>query len=176
MFGKGEIMADENKQPTPTPNGSDRRTLRGMLIKPREQIKYSFMFMGGGMLILTLFIGVVIYSLNRTMLSLEAAYGLDAEISQVIRSAFTSTLTVALLLSAVLAGFAFLLGIQMSHRIYGPLVPLQRQIGEIKKGNYAARVKLRKHDELVELQDSLNDLAESLGAQHETASSKTSRL
>jgi methyl-accepting chemotaxis protein len=169
-------MSNETKQPQPTSGGSDRRTLRGLLIKPREQIKYSFMFMGGGMLILTIFIAVVIYSLNRTMISLEAAYGLDAEISQLIRSAFTSTLTVALLLSAVLAGFSFLLGIQMSHRIYGPLVPLQRQILDIKNGNYSARVKLRKHDELIELQDSLNDLAESLGAQHGIAPKHTSGL
>lgn len=141
---------------------ADRRKLKGLFVKPREQIKYSFMFMGGGMLLLTLFIGVVMFTMNQTMISIEAAYGLDAEIANAIRGSLTATLAIALMLSAVLSAFAMMLGIQMSHRLYGPLIPIQKHIEELKNGNYASRIHLRKNDELQELQDSLNELAEEL--------------
>ena len=142
---------------------SDRRTFKGLLVKPREQIKYSFIFMGGGMLILTIFIGVVMFSLNRTLVSVEIAYGLDPEVASAIRSSLTATLSIALLLSAVLSASAILLGLQMSHRLYGPLVPIQRHISEMKSGNFSTRIQLRKNDELLELQEALNDLAEHFG-------------
>lgn len=138
---------------------SDRRTFRGLLVKPREQAKYAFLFMGGGMLLLTLFIGVVMFSLNQTLSSIELAYGLEPDVSSAIQSSVTATLSIALMISAVLSVFSLMLGIQMSHRLYGPLIPIQRHIGELKKGNFSSRILLRKGDELMELQDSLNGLA-----------------
>lgn len=150
---------------------TDQRTLRGLFIRPREQVKYAFMFMGGGMLLLTLFIGVVIFSLNRTMLSIEIAYNLDTDVASAIRNSMTATLSIALLLSAVLSVFAFLLGIQVSHRLYGPLIPIQRHIGEMLKGNFSSRVALRKGDELLELQESLNGLATEFEKRYGSANS-----
>lgn len=162
----GNRMAEETASASNTQGGRDRRTLRGLLIKPKEQFKYSFLLMGGGMLVLTIFIGLVIFSLSRTIGLLEAAYGLDSEVAQAIRGSLTSTLAVTFLVSAILTAFTFLLGIQLSHRIYGPLIPLQRHIKEMQMGNFASRVKLRKNDELLELQDSLNDLASTLQSKY----------
>jgi signal transduction histidine kinase len=133
-----------------------------MLVKPREQMKYSFLFVGGGILILTAFIGVVMVSLNKTMVSLEAAYGLDPEVAMTIRGSMTSTLAITLMLALVLAAFAVVVGVQLSHRIYGPVVPFLRHIESLSKGDYSSRVNLRKSDEFIEIQDALNGLAEGL--------------
>lgn len=176
-------MADQNEnktdsttpQPsTPTGKGSrsDRRTLRGLFIKPRQQLKYSFMFMGGGMMILCLFIAVVIYSVNRTLFALESAYGMDPSVAQTIRQALTSTLSISCVLSAVLAAFSFVIGLQLTHRIYGPLIPLQRHIDELRNGNFSSRVHLRKNDEMLELQEGLNSLATALESKYGSSGNK----
>lgn len=46
-----------------------------------------------------------------------------------------------------------------SHRIFGPMVPIRRQVDAIKNGNYDFKIVLRKRDEFKELADELNNLA-----------------
>lgn len=138
---------------------SDRRTLRGLIVKPREQMKYTFVFMGGSMLMLMIFVGITMYVMNNSMLSIEIAYGLDPEIAAAIRRTLMGALSVVLLVSAVLSAFSLLRGLQLSHRLFGPLIPIQRHIEHLKAGDFSSRIHLRKHDEFLELQDSLNDLA-----------------
>lgn len=53
----------------------------------------------------------------------------------------------------------WVLGILITHKIVGPLVPIQRFVEELAKGNYEVRdIKLRKGDELQELAARLNEL------------------
>jgi HAMP domain-containing protein len=151
-----------DSQKDSTRGGADRRTLKGMLVRPRQQLRFTFLFMGGGMLVLTLFIGVIMFSLNRTLVSLELAYGLDPEMAATIRSSLNTTMGITFMLSAVLAAFSFILGIQMSHRIFGPIVPIVKHVEELSAGRYSSRIKLRESDEFKEVQDALNSLAEKL--------------
>lgn len=51
---------------------------------------------------------------------------------------------------------------KLTHRYYGPLVSIHRFLKEIENENYAARVTIRKNDELQDLVVDLNNLAESL--------------
>jgi HAMP domain-containing protein len=50
----------------------------------------------------------------------------------------------------------------LSHRIFGPSVPIRRMIRELNEGNYSTRISLRKYDEFKELAADLNQLAETL--------------
>jgi signal transduction histidine kinase len=59
-------------------------------------------------------------------------------------------------------GIAIWRGFRLSHRIWGPVIPLRRQINDLKNGNYQARIQLRPGDEFVELAEDLNALAHSL--------------
>ena len=56
------------------------------------------------------------------------------------------------------------MGVRLSNRIYGPLVPMLRHIQNLKQGIYSSRVVLRQNDELIELRDALNELAAALEA------------
>lgn len=60
------------------------------------------------------------------------------------------------------SGICFAFVVFLTHRFYGPLVPIHRHIEELKKGNFTSRLKVRKKDELQELCDQLNDLSEEL--------------
>ena len=143
-------------------NGRNRRSWRNMLVKPREQLKHAFFFVGGGVLVASIFIAIVLVSLSQLMTYFEQTCGLDPAAGQTVMRAFSSTLVSALVLLILLSLFAFVVGVRLMHRIYGPMVPIQRHIAELKKGNYDSRIHLRKGDDLTELQDSLNDLAEYL--------------
>ena len=65
-------------------------------------------------------------------------------------------------LYAVFMLLLFLMVFILTHRYYGPLVSIDRFLRELKKGNYQARISLRKRDELQSLVRELNSLAESL--------------
>lgn len=54
----------------------------------------------------------------------------------------------------------------LTHRYYGPLVSIERFIEQLIKGHYHARLTIRKKDELLELVEQLNRLAEKLEARH----------
>jgi len=159
-------MADETPGTEEPKKGasSDRRTFLGMIVQPVKQIRYAFLFVGGGMLMLTLFIAVTLYYIRQTIFALELAYRLDHEVTTALSDSLTGMLTLAFVVAAIFSLLSIVLGWQMSHRFYGPIIPLLRHIEELKKGNYSSRVRLRKADELMELQDALNVLAGCLEA------------
>jgi hypothetical protein len=57
---------------------------------------------------------------------------------------------------------SFFLSLIMTHRIFGPLVPIKRFINELKSGNYDAQLILRKHDQMTDVAQELRDLAKVL--------------
>jgi methyl-accepting chemotaxis protein len=63
------------------------------------------------------------------------------------------------ILSAVVS---LVFGALVSHRIYGPLVSIRRQLARMEAGDFSARGTLRRGDELIEVMESLNRIAENL--------------
>jgi len=55
----------------------------------------------------------------------------------------------------------FILGLLFSHKIAGPVYRIEKTLADISKGNLGLRIKLRKGDELVDIADTINNLAES---------------
>lgn len=49
-----------------------------------------------------------------------------------------------------------------SHRIFGPIVPIRRQIDHLLANRFQERIYLRKSDEFVDLAEKLNELAAKL--------------
>ncbi len=141
---------------------SDRRTLRGHLIKPKKQIKYAVIFMGGGTMMLSIFIAIALYYLDQTAVALEVAYRLDHEVVKALQNSLSGMLILALGVSVILSVVSIQVGLHMSHRFYGPVIPICRHIEELKNGNYTSRIHLRQNDELTEIQNELNELAEVL--------------
>jgi methyl-accepting chemotaxis protein len=147
-------------------SGADRRSLKNFMVRPRQQLRYSLALVTGCCLSVILFLMIVVFQMKQTINTLSLAYRLDPEIVVSVQGALSSAVYVALLLAAGVIGLAFIVGIRLSHRIYGPLVSINRFIEELAGGNYKSRMTLRKDDDLIEIRDSLNNLAESLEKRH----------
>jgi len=55
-------------------------------------------------------------------------------------------------------------GFYITHRIVGPMVPIMRFIRELREGRYQSRLIIRGKDDLQDLADELNQLADNLHA------------
>ena len=59
---------------------------------------------------------------------------------------------------AILVPIVAAISIFLSHRIAGPLFRIERFLKAVASGNFAARLKLRKRDELHDLAETINDM------------------
>ncbi len=143
-----------------------RRTPLGTVVRPRQQLRYAMILVCGGILAQSLVIGLVAFLMSRTIAEVTAAHGLDPDVGAVITHSITTMLVTVMIVATAVAAIAILIGIKLSHRIYGPLVPFTRHIEALKAGNYKSRIYLRKNDDLIEIQDALNGLAEVLEDKH----------
>ncbi len=132
----------------------NRRHLKHFLIYPKAQIQYGSLFLAASILVhvVTTVIVVQFYQIYQS------------DQVSINRDTFLVTLGLLALNYILIYGFAFLLGLIISHRIYGPLVNFQRQIDRLKSGDLSARIVLRKNDDprLKLLAESINQVAENL--------------
>ncbi|MBI4597531.1 MAG: HAMP domain-containing protein [Candidatus Omnitrophica bacterium] len=82
--------------------------------------------------------------------------------------AVTMTLLVELLVSIPII---FVLGIQQSHRVIGPMSRLKRTLEAIGNGDLSQRITLRQGDALEDLAKSINQMAEKLQQRFPTSPS-----
>jgi len=142
------------------------RTPRGLLVRPRQQFRYAFVLVAGGVIAQSVVIGVMAYFINSTVHNVIEAHQMSAEVGKTITDAISLSMTLLMVVAVAFAMIAVLIGVKLSHRIYGPLVPFTRHITQLKNGHYSARMNLRRTDDMVELKDALNSLAEALHARH----------
>ena len=147
-------------------DASNRRSLKNILVNPKKQLRFSLILVTGSSLTVVLFLLVVVFQMKQTLLTLGIIYRFDLEIVTAMQSALTSAVYVSLLLTAMVTFLSVLVGIRLSHRIYGPMVAINRHLSELAGGDYKRRVTLRKDDDFLEIQDSLNALAEALEKRH----------
>jgi nitrogen fixation/metabolism regulation signal transduction histidine kinase len=148
-------MADTN----PTQN---RRSVKNVFVRPREQFRLAIYFVAAACLGIGMFTLIQYYLMRRLVVELALAYKIEAEIVGYIQNAMFSGLLFCLILCASCIFFAIFFGVRLSHRIYGPLVPMLRHVESLQKGDYSARIKLRSGDEFQDLQTALNTLTEEL--------------
>ena len=70
------------------------------------------------------------------------------------------------LLFATFITVLFTVIFRMTHRVYGPLVSIERFVAQMAAGKYNRRVVIRSGDELQRLVSRLNDMAASLEKRH----------
>jgi len=85
------------------------------------------------------------------------------------------------LLSLVLGGFVFLGGVFLlelmeTHRTAGALHNLRRRLEEIRRGRFTTQLKLRRHDNFPELEETFNEAAASLRVRAEGEVASLGRL
>lgn len=144
----------------------NRRSVKNIIVSPKQQLRYSLVLVVGSCLTLALFVGVLIFQINQTITTLGLAYSLDAEVVEAIQKSLSSALWMAMILAALSILSSLALAIRLSHKIYGPMVAIKRYLDTLMSGDYKARLNLRQGDDLLELRDALNQLAETLEKRH----------
>jgi signal transduction histidine kinase len=132
-----------------------RRKLKNLVLFPESQVRYGILFLA-----LATFTHVI---LTVAVLKIYSGWNTKEEATNAPVWLLVAGMIVVYF---ILQAFAFVLGLLMSHKIFGPLVAIRNFVNEIKAGNYSNRVNLRKQDDpqLLALADALNSLADSLAS------------
>ena len=147
----------------------DARSLNHVLIQPFKQIKIGLYF-----IVLS-----IVFMLATGFVFFQITYEQHANVMKIFNVVDSTTrwdllsndvvLSGLVKISVLLIGYmiiTLLVSITLTHRIYGPLVSINKFIQELSEGNYSKRVTIRKKDELRVLAAQLNNLAEQLETRH----------
>lgn len=137
-----------------------KRSLRSLLVRPNRQLKLVVASLGVAMLAMAGLTGFLVLKVDDLITKLEPS---SPEIAAYVQNTLSPALTVVLLGQVLVWAGSIFIGVLVSHRVYGPLIPIVRHIRKLAEGDYASRVRLRKGDELEEVAGALNELAEKLG-------------
>lgn len=159
-------MADSKETASSSENEQARRSLKNILVKPREQLRYAFIFFGGGLAVMATYIILFLYYLNVTIMNLASSYSIAPDVANTISTALLTASIATVVFSVTLTLIMFSAGVALSHRIFGPAVPMLRLIEDLRKGNYDSRGHLRKRDEFQDVMNELNELAADLKAKY----------
>ncbi len=145
-----------------TLGNKEQRKARNILVRPGLQLKLPFY-------ILLLTMAFVLLTLLLGNLYLEQIYVTMIEnttqseyLQQVITEQMAAFKIISLLVLFVYAVLAVSISCVYTHRLLGPLIPIERHLKALKEGFYSHRLHLRKKDALHELADQMNELAEAL--------------
>ena len=164
-------MANEHTTPLPAAAGTDpspadrarhlpilgRR--RRFLLKPRSQIRLSVVTAG------IVLIALVVFNLSLYSATMKTAALLLAsapEMAGMVKAQDRVEVYVLILASSFFVIGALILAIVETHRTVGAAFNIERKLGEMARGDYSVRVKLRKRDQLRELEAGVNKLGEEL--------------
>jgi len=133
---------------------------RNYLIKKKFQVKFLMPFVV--LLIIEGFLiaGLLFHASNDT---LTTGYNNSMLKVESTPSYFFVTIMYIMLISAIGVGLAGLVVfIILSHRIAGPLFRFEKDVNEVASGDLTKRIRLRKTDQLTEIQEALNMLVGTL--------------
>ena len=142
-----------------------QRRLRNFLLDPSRQLRSAVHFIGlyvvYSVLLSSVFLHVTFSQHSFVMTHIgqsEEANFVDMFQNPIIVEGLieVSVLFLAFLLVAMTLTILF------SHRVFGPLIPIKRQLEALYDGDYSKRVTLRRNDELKDIAEAINRLAERL--------------
>jgi HAMP domain-containing protein len=139
----------------------DRRKVTGIIVNPAALFRFSIPFF------VLLIANFIIIECIHWQIYKEIAKASDAGIEgigtvSVLERVINDATHAGLWGVVIMSVMTFALWTYFSHRIFGPTVPIRRQIENLCAGKYSERIQLRKYDELKDVAGALNRLAEVL--------------
>ncbi len=144
----------------------DNRRAKNLLQKPRQQLKISIFFSSVISVAFCAFVLANLSLLQSSILVLAQDSNFTTSTIDHINRLFAIMTLATLVFALASIGAGFLLGITMTTRMFGPIVPLRRLIASYTDGDYKARSFLRKNDEFHEIMQDLNVLGQTLEERH----------
>ena len=146
-----------------------RRTFKSLFIEPFKQVKFGLPFLGVSSTFLFLMAYMIITAFMAQYEQLMELYQVTdegAKYALLTNDVFVQNMIYMSILYVLYILSLFFVVFKLTHRFYGPTVAFTRFTTQMKAGNYAFRLRLRKKDELQNVADDLNTLAEALEKRH----------
>ena len=147
------------------PQSRQSRSLRNLLVEPFKQIHFGLYMIGFGVVFSGVVLSIFLHSFANQYEQLMSIFNVvdpNLKWEVILNDVFYDSILKISLAFFLLAFIGFLLVLRLTHRYYGPLVSIERFVDLLEGGDYKARIKLRKKDELRSLVSKLNKMAESL--------------
>lgn len=158
--------AEKKVEPSTDPKRGHQRSMKNILLRPEFQLKYSFYFVGMTLVTMGAVFLLFLLSLEDMVSTLAVVYRIEPEvvgaIQQSLRTATFTTIAVAVLFGIISVS----LGIILTHRLVGPMVPIRRLIRQLTDGEYGVQGRLRTKDDYQEVMSELNGLSKKLMERH----------
>lgn len=114
-----------------------RRKWASLLVNPQLQVRYGAFFLA---------VSIVVHAVSTVVLTTYYATWMEGQ-----REGYPISPPVLagglLLIYILIYGFSFVLGLLVTHRLYGPMVNIQRHFDSVRGGNLKSRVELRTEDD-----------------------------
>jgi signal transduction histidine kinase len=136
----------------------ERRTTR--LIEPYRQLKFGIVFLLLNLVFSLLIMSIFGFFMWDIFTTIQIYFELSDAQSLMTLNKFLlpASLSLGLIFIFILA--TLYCSVYFTHRIYGPLVSIRRFVNELTKNtDHVHKIHVRKHDELQDLIQSLNELA-----------------
>lgn len=137
------------------------RTLRGVFVRPRVQLIWCSL-LSAGFIVLAGFNVVIMIRFGKLLNQLRETFQLDTDTSNLIAGNIFNYLRFALTISVFFALLGVVIGLWLSHKVYGPMVPIAAHVRKMLDGDFSSRAGVRNQDEFKDLAKDLNALAAKL--------------
>lgn len=143
-------------------NKGRRGGVRSKIVEPYFQIKLGLMFIVVNVIFSVLIAGVVYWVLSDIFAAVKTYFQLAGDDASLTMGKLSTPM---LIIGTMVLGFVITtlyVAVHYTHKIYGPLVSINRFVDDMLEGRVPARLTLRDGDELQDLVVKLNTLAEKL--------------
>jgi HAMP domain-containing protein len=151
------------REPGAPPRG--RRRWRNFFVKPGLRFRYTWYFVGGGLLIFGATTALIQRRLSEVVALTNAGPMLSMAEQSRVQDLFVEITKVSLAGFSAYLVFSFVVAFVLSHRVSGPIVAIVDVIAQFQQGNFGYRRPIRRYDELKEIHGELIALGEALEAQ-----------
>jgi|688.fasta_scaffold48283_4 hypothetical protein len=137
-----------------------RGGVRSKLVEPYFQIKLGLMFIIVNLCFAMLFGGVMWWVLSDVFAAVKTYFDLTGGDAALTMGKLSTPLILVGVLVLAFVATTFYVAVHYTHKIYGPLVSINRFIDEMVEGRSPSKLALRDGDELQDLVLKLNVLAD----------------
>jgi len=141
-----------------------KRNLRSLIIEPFQQLRIGLWAIGISVVFVVIIAAMISYSFYGQYQHMMEVFSVDPSLQWELvwnDAIITNVYIMISIFVSYLAIMCFVI-FKMTHKVYGPLVSIERFIKKLEGGNYSERIRLREKDDLKRLASKLNELAESL--------------
>lgn len=146
-------------------NSKGRRGgVRSKLVEPYFQIKLGLMFIIVNVIFSVLIGGVVYWVLSDVFAALKTYFQLTGGDATLTMGKLSTPMILIGSMVVLFVGATFYVAVHYTHKIYGPLVSINRFVDDLLEERIPSKLVLRDGDELQDLAGKLNELADKMRA------------